>query len=111
MKTKLKTFSAFLPKSEAAIIDFNHHRVPKKQWDKWSWIARTTFNALYSEMIQFQCCFVHPKAAVIPCEHWKTIAWNAAWIAATATHNAAREQNYAKLRRDTMTAIRSGVTK
>lgn len=62
----------------------NSHRVPAKQWGRWSAQARRVFNDVYSAMIGDQDMFLHPKASPLPETHWKTTAWNAAWTAASA---------------------------
>jgi hypothetical protein len=64
----------------------NTHRVPPKQWKKWSQRAKIVFNDLYHLLRNHQKIFMHPKAAVIPDTHWATIAWNASWEAADATN-------------------------
>jgi len=66
----------------------NHFKVPLKQWRKWNAAERKVFNETHDEMLNNQKLFMHPKAAAIPMEHWKTIAWNAAWIAACAARDA-----------------------
>lgn len=53
-------------------------------WKKRSEAARKTFNALYSLMMDNPELFTHPKAPQLKPVHWKTVAWNAAWIAADA---------------------------
>lgn len=70
----------------------NTFKVPKKQWGKWKGEApRVAFNRLYGFMIDNPDLFDHPKAPVKPqdmeSEHWKTVAWNAAWIAADIVQN------------------------
>lgn len=62
----------------------NTHRVPPKQWRKWSQRSKIVFNDLYALLRRNQAIFTHPKADVIPDKHWSTIAWNAAWEAADA---------------------------
>lgn len=63
----------------------NKHRVPKKQWRKWSLLARKVFNELYSAMVLNKELFLHPHQKKLTNRMWKTTAWNAAWIAADAT--------------------------
>lgn len=63
----------------------NVNRVPKKQWMKWSAGARVAFNRSYEFIYYNQDLIIHPKAATASPIQWKTIAWNAAWIAADAT--------------------------
>lgn len=62
----------------------NVNRVPKKKWTKWSKAAREVFNRCYAFFIGKQEIMNHPKAKKLPTEHWRTVAWNAAWIAADA---------------------------
>lgn len=62
----------------------NENRVPKKQWDKWTENARGIFNKAYDFLYYNQPLTTHPKTKKIPSNQWKTIAWNAAWIAADA---------------------------
>jgi DNA topoisomerase IB len=65
----------------------NINRVPKKQWSKWSDRARVIFNRCYGFFMGNQDISNHPKAKKLPPAHWKTVAWNAAWIAADACDN------------------------
>lgn len=65
----------------------NLNRVPKKQWRKWSKVAKTAFNRTYTFMFYNQKVVTHPKMENINPRQWKTIAWNAAWIAADAVDN------------------------
>lgn len=60
----------------------NTHKVPKRQWKKWGEAARRRFNQLFELMTDHQNFFTHPKAAEIPASHWRTTAWNAAFMAA-----------------------------
>ena len=66
----------------------NMNRVPKKKWSKWSKEARAVFNACYSFFYDNQKIMNHPKAPKMSDAHWKTVAWNAAWIAADACDDA-----------------------
>lgn len=66
----------------------NHNAVPKRKWQKWSELSRYTFNDVYSTMTQNPRLFLHPKAKKPDDEHWDTIAWNTAWIAADAARDA-----------------------
>lgn len=63
----------------------NDFDVPADVWGSWTDRAKDVFNRLYWYMIQNQSIFKHPQAPVLEDEHWKTTAWNAAWIAANAT--------------------------
>jgi hypothetical protein len=63
----------------------NKHKVPKKQWNKWSNFARRVFNdMMYSMRPKLQFAFLHPGAMPMAQEHWQTVRWNAAWSAAEA---------------------------
>jgi hypothetical protein len=62
----------------------NLYRVSKKQWKKWSPLARAVFNDVYSLMYDNPTLFKHPKDVEVKHLYWKTTAWNAAWIAAEA---------------------------
>ena len=46
------------------------------------------FNELFRYMFDNQPLFKHPKAPLLETEQWKTVAWNAAWIAADLTKEA-----------------------
>ena len=62
----------------------NPYRVPQKQWRRWSEQAKTVFNRTYKFMYDNRAVMLHPKQPVPSPAHWKTTAWNAAWIAADA---------------------------
>ena len=62
----------------------NTFRVPVKQWRRWSATARAVFNRTYDFVHDNQGLMTHPKMSAIKPAHWKTVAWNAAWIAADA---------------------------
>ena len=62
----------------------NLNRVPRKQWSKWSDQAKTIFNKTYEFIIKNQSVMKHPKGPTLHADHWETISWNAAWIAADA---------------------------
>jgi hypothetical protein len=55
---------------------------------KWTRHQREVFRILNNAMLTNQSIFMHPKADMIPTNHWGTIAWNAAWMAAEAVENA-----------------------
>lgn len=65
----------------------NVNRVPKNAWSKWSKEARTIFNRCYDFFMGNQEIVNHPKAPKLPPVQWKTVSWNAAWIAADACDN------------------------
>ena len=60
----------------------NLYKVPQAQWRKWKDEEKQLFNDVYSYMYDNQELFLHPKQKAIDHLHWKTIAWNSAWIAA-----------------------------
>lgn len=62
----------------------NRNRVPQKQWWKWSVPARQVFNRVYTFMMRNPDMMNHPSQPRMKPFHWKTVAWNAAWIAADA---------------------------
>ena len=65
----------------------NKHKVPKKQWNKWTNHACRVFNDVYQSFRHsMQPVLVHPGATIMPREHWGTLRWNAAWLAAEAAH-------------------------
>lgn len=64
----------------------NRYKVPKRQWRKWSALARHVFNELYGSMSQNAWAFQAPSVEANPPNKraWKTTCWNAAWVAADA---------------------------
>lgn len=62
----------------------NSYTVPKKQWKKWSEQAQNVFNDVYGTIAYNPLLITHPEQPVIDLEHWQTIAWNSAWLAADA---------------------------
>lgn len=64
----------------------NVNRVQQRQWRKWDKAARIVFNAVYRFMRHNQALATHPDAAKVPLKHWRTTAWNAAWVAADAAN-------------------------
>lgn len=60
----------------------NINKLPKKAWDQWSEQARQEFNDVYDFICSNQDLIIHPKMMKMRQDHWKTIAWNAAWVAA-----------------------------
>lgn len=65
----------------------NRHKVPLKQWRKWSNHAKKVFNdVMYQMRPKMQWVFLHPDAKAMPKEHWQTTRWNAAWVAACAAN-------------------------
>lgn len=70
----------------ATISRANLYHVPAKRWNTLSPKARGVFNLVYSTMRSNQSLFIHPKATPHSRNHWATVAWNAAWIAAGAAN-------------------------
>ena len=66
----------------------NYNKVPKKQWCDWSNKAKEVFNKTYDFFYYNQKLITHPKMGTVCGDYWKTISWNAAWIAADAVDNA-----------------------
>lgn len=63
----------------------NKYKVRASRWKRWSRQAQRVFNLTYYSMRpKMQHLFLHPKAVTMSREHWETIRWNAAWIAADA---------------------------
>lgn len=61
----------------------NPHKVPKRQWRKWSRDAQKLFNMMMRSMRpSMQWAFLHPTAKLMTREQWATTRWNAAWCAA-----------------------------
>lgn len=60
----------------------NRHKVPKRQWKKWTGLQQLVFNDMYETLLNDQEMFLHPKADPSRQEYWKTTAWNTAWLAA-----------------------------
>ena len=79
-KTEIVEMPDTLARSEATE---NVNKVPKRQWRKWNNQSRFIFNYVYSST-EYQTAMKHPAAPFIPIEQWKTIRWNAAWLAAEA---------------------------
>lgn len=80
---------------ERVRIDFvesrgNLYKVPMRQWRKWDAGSRKVFNEVYSSMNRSQGIFTHPKQEQMPRQQWKTICWNAAWTAASASEKVSR---------------------
>jgi hypothetical protein len=68
----------------------NQFKVPQSQWRKWGDPARNAFNWLYDLMMNQPSLFNHPKALKQEPKHWKTVAWNSAWLAADAVKDAVK---------------------
>lgn len=74
----------------------NRHKVPLKQWNKWSNHAKRVFNWMMMELRPSrQTLLVHPQAAIVHKDHWQTIRWNASWLAAEGANG---EKRYSKIK-------------
>ena len=64
----------------------NIYNVDESQWAKWSAAARMHFNHVYADVLDVGVnLFVHPETVKrqLGAEEFATIAWNAAWTAAS----------------------------
>ncbi len=59
----------------------NKFEVPKKQWKKWNDVEQQCFIDLYESMIENPWAY-DPQLHMTYGEDWKTLAWNAAFMAA-----------------------------
>lgn len=73
-----------LAKDQRRTANGNRNHVPLKQWRKWSPKARAVFNDVYAFIYENHDIVTHPRAEAAPTAQWKTLSWNAAWIAADA---------------------------
>lgn len=63
----------------------NKYGVTKRQWGKWSNHAKRIFNDVYYSLRHsMQRLVTHPDALPMPKEHWETLRYNAAYLAADA---------------------------
>lgn len=60
----------------------NVYRVPRKQWERWTRNGRIMFNHVFETMADQSLFNAHPDAVKLSVYEWKTVRWNAAWIAA-----------------------------
>ena len=67
----------------------NVNKVANRQWRKWNNQARYIFNYIYGQMA-YQKVIKHPGAKLIPEDHWNTVRWNAAWLAADGAWESVR---------------------
>jgi hypothetical protein len=75
------TEDVLIPTAEPTTENVNI--VPQKNWRKWSDNARRVFNAMMASSANMSV-MTHPAAPTMADEHWKTIRWNMAWLAADA---------------------------
>lgn len=62
----------------------NKHKVPVREWRKWSRNAQRVFNTVMAELRpHMQVDLTHPSAPLMPKAHWETIRWNAAFATAS----------------------------
>ena len=66
----------------------NAYKVPVKQWRKWSELARRVFNLHFYELKENQSILSHPQCDQVSVRMWRTLAWNAAWLAADSVMSA-----------------------
>ena len=52
--------------------------------ERWSKNAVRVFKAVYNDMLNNQDRYSHPSTVLRAQVHWKTTAWNSAWMAAEA---------------------------
>ena len=68
---------------KSKVIDLrNLYGVSKRQWNKWNDNQKFVFNSLYKMMKDNQSLFKHPEGPLINHGQWKTVAWNASFMAA-----------------------------
>jgi len=63
----------------------NSHKIPKKQWRRWSEDQRALFNGVYEDILAVGSdAWLHPVTVQrkLSADEFNTIAWNAAWTAA-----------------------------
>lgn len=71
----------------ALISARNRFKVPLKQWRKWSALARSVFNNVFTSMTD-QSVITNPSGPKMTAAQWRTVRWNAAWLAADAVKEA-----------------------
>lgn len=68
----------------------NVYKVSKKTWKKWSPLAQGVFNRLYGMLIKEYNQVIYKEQdehKVINMKEWRTLAHNAAWMAAYDVSN------------------------
>lgn len=68
----------------------NRYGVVARQWKRWSRSRRAVFNATFAMLRDNESLVKHPHDVLVPKGWWRTTCWNAAWIAASAHHDASR---------------------
>ena len=87
-KASRKTAAPAPATTPDAPIAGNKYGVASKVWGHWSADQQRMFNELFRYIYDNQPLFKHPKAPLLETEQWKTVAWNAAWIAADLSKEA-----------------------
>jgi hypothetical protein len=75
----------------------NKYNVPRKQWQRWTFVAKQVFNKTYGDSKENQEVFSHPMMTInggIEKDHWETISWNHAFYAADVCSRG--EKNFLK---------------
>lgn len=73
----------------------NSHKVNAKQWRKWNAKQRTLFNGVYEDIKKIGSdLFLHPTTVQrkISPKEFDTLAWNAAWTAASIAEGQTTEE-------------------
>jgi hypothetical protein len=60
----------------------NNNGVAATQWKKWPEVSRSTFNELYAFMVGNQAHCKHHEGPYLHEKHWRTLCFNAAFMAA-----------------------------
>lgn len=60
----------------------NTNGVSASQWKKWPEVSRSTFNEVFAYLIGNQAHCKHPEGPYLHEKHWRTICFNAAYMAA-----------------------------
>lgn len=96
MPRKIEVVEMPLALSESEACE-NIYNVPNRAWRKWNQQSRYIFNEVFNQMGD-QTVVKHPLAPVIREELWKTIRWNAAWLAADAAWHSVQHESSAPFR-------------
>lgn len=74
----------------------NRFHIPQRPWRRWDALARITFNALYSAMMDRPDVFIAPGVTApktrAELKRWSVTAYNAAWFAADELNIAIKAQ-------------------
>lgn len=62
----------------------NKYQVGARKWRNWPDLCQRVFNQTYESINLNQLIIIHPGGEEDTPEHWDTVAWNAAWLAADA---------------------------